>query len=211
MPRIYLHSLPIRIWHWVTALACVILFLTGVQLRYVGAVMVVPFKTAVIIHNWTGLFLIATFLLGIGFYLRTDGIAVFRAEMHPAKFIRDTIAQALYYGYGMFKGAPDPFHVSVEQKFNPLQAVTYQAVMLLVLPIQCITGLLLWNLVGFSGLVALLGGVRVVDSVHVLIFVFFGLFLPFHSYLGTLGRTPSQQYVEMITGYGEEEDPDVAQ
>ena len=68
--------------------------------------------------------------------------------------------------------------------------MTYQVLMLIVLPLQAITGLLLWNLVGFSKTVALVGGVRVVDTVHVLIFIFFVFYIPAHFYLGTLGRRP---------------------
>ena len=112
-------------------------------------------------------------------------------ELNPVKFFRGSLRQALYYGYGIFKGAPNPFHVSIYRKFNPLQAMTYQIIMLLLLPIQCFTGILLWNLTRFAGVVALLGGVRVIDTVHVLIFIVFAFYIPFHAYLGTLGRTPT--------------------
>jgi len=36
MNRIYLHPLPVRIWHWINAIACAMLFLTGVQIRLRG-------------------------------------------------------------------------------------------------------------------------------------------------------------------------------
>ena len=36
MQRIYVHPLPVRIWHWINALGFVLLILTGVQIRYVG-------------------------------------------------------------------------------------------------------------------------------------------------------------------------------
>jgi thiosulfate reductase cytochrome b subunit len=67
--------------------------------------------------------------------------------------------------------------------------------------------------VRFSGPVNLLGGVRVVDTVHVLIFIFFAFYIPAHAYLGTLGRTPGQHYKEMFTGYeeAEEESTDAAE
>ena len=83
--------------------------------------------------------------------------------------------------------------------------MTYQILMLLLLPVQCITGVLLWNLVRFAAPVRWLGGVRVVDTVHVLIFIFFAFYIPAHAYLGTLGRTPGQHYKEMFTGYEAEE------
>lgn len=92
------------------------------------------------------------------------------------------------------------------RQFNPLQAVTYQIMMLLVLPIQGVTGLLLWNLTGFAGIVALFGGVRVIDTVHVLIFAVFLFYIPFHAYLATMGHTPLADYKAMWDGYEELEE-----
>ena len=191
MHRIYIHPLPVRIWHWINAVTCVMLVLTGMQIRYVGLINVVPFRIAVMVHNWLGFVLIANFFVWFGFYLFSDRIKVYHPDLDPVKFFRGSMRQALYYGYGIFKGAPKPFHVSIYRKFNPLQAMTYQIIMLLLLPIQFFTGILLWNLTRFAGVVALLGGVRVVDTVHVLIFIVFVFYIPFHVYLGTLGHTPT--------------------
>ena len=102
------------------------------------------------------------------------------------------------------KEIANPHHVSVYRKFNPLQSMTYQIIMLLVLPIQFITGILLWNLTRFAGIVAFFGGVRVVDTVHVLIFICFVFYILAHAYLGTLGRTPLEYFKAMFTGYEED-------
>ncbi len=213
MPRIYLHPLPVRIWHWINAATCVMLFLTGVQIRYVGLIDVVSFRAAVVLHGWLGFLLIANFFLWLGYYLCSDRIRTYHAELNPVKYFQGSLRQTLFYSYGIFKGLPNPFHPSVLRKFNPLQAMTYQILMLLLLPVQCVTGVLLWNLVRFSGPVSLLGGVRVVDTVHVLIFIFFAFYIPAHAYLGTLGRTPGTHYKEMVTGYEEvdEESVDAAE
>jgi thiosulfate reductase cytochrome b subunit len=45
------------------------------------------------------------------------------------------------------------------------------------------------------------GGVRVVDTIHVLIFIFFVSFIFIHAYMGALGHTPSAHFKEMFTGY----------
>jgi thiosulfate reductase cytochrome b subunit len=206
MHRIYIHPLPVRIWHWTNAVSCVMLFLTGVQIRYVGLIDVVPFRIAVVVHNWIGFVLIANFFVWLGFYLFSDKIKVYHPELNLVKFFRGSMRQAIYYGYGIFKGAPNPFHVSMYRKFNPLQAMTYQIIMLLLLPIQCFTGILLWNLTRFAGVAAFLGGVRVIDTVHVLIFIVFAFYIPFHAYLGTLGHTALDHYKAMVTGYEELEE-----
>jgi thiosulfate reductase cytochrome b subunit len=205
MHRIYLHPLAVRIWHWINAAACVMMLLTGAQIRYVGVINVAPFRIAVTLHNWTGFVLIANFFLWLGFYLCSDRIRAYHADLNPMTYFRGSLMQAVYYGYGILKGLPNPFHPSVYRKFNPLQAMTYQMIMLLLLPIQCITGILLWDLTRFSGTVAMLGGLRVVDTVHVLIFIFFVFYIPAHIYLGTMGRTPIVHFKEMFTGYEEED------
>ncbi len=209
MHRIYFHPLPVRIWHWINAVAFVMLILTGVQMRYVGLISVLTFRNAVLLHNWMGFLLIGDFFAWLIFYLTSDRIRVYHAEPSPVKYFQGSLAQALYYGFGLMKRAPNPFRPSIYKKFNPLQAMTYQLIMMILLPIQCITGLFLWNMLGFSRAVAFFGGVRVIDTVHVLIFIFFVFYLPAHIYLGTLGRTPVTHFREMFTGYEEEESSDV--
>jgi thiosulfate reductase cytochrome b subunit len=46
----------------------------------------------------------------------------------------------------------------------------------------------------------------VVDTVHVLCFIFFSSFLFVHFYLATLGHTPSAHFKAMFTGYEEMEE-----
>jgi thiosulfate reductase cytochrome b subunit len=111
-----------------------------------------------------------------------------------------------FYGYGIFKGEPNPHHVSPYAKFNPMQKVMYQIVMMLIVPVQYFTGLLLWNVTRFESWVDFLGGVRVVSTLHTLIFIFFITFLLVHIYLGALGHTPSAHYKAMWTGWEEEPD-----
>ena len=114
----------------------------------------------------------------------------------------------MYYGYGIFRGDPNPHHVSAYRKFNALQSITYQIVMMILVPIQFYTGILLWNLERFKGSVELLGGVRVVATLHVTLFIFFVAYILGHVYLGTLGHTTSAHFKAMITGYEDvEEEP----
>lgn len=206
MARVYLHPLPIRIWHWINAPLCVLLFLTGIQLRYIGLINVISFHTAVITHNVLGFLLIANLCLWLGFYLCSPRIRTYHAELSPVKYFIGAVQQTLYYGYGIFRGLPSPFHPSIYRKFNPLQAMTYQLLMIILLPVQALTGILLWNISGFAWAVALFGGVRVIDTAHVLVFIFFAFYIPAHIYLGTLGRKPMTHYEEMVTGYEDEEE-----
>ena len=206
MQRIYVHPLPVRIWHWTNAVGFVLMIFTGLQIRYVGLIDVVSFRLAVNLHNWIGFVLIANFFLWFLYYLFSDRIRVYHPELSPRKHFLDSFRQMQYYGYGIFKGDPNPFHVGIYRKFNPLQSMLYQIVMMLLVPIQFYTGVLLWDVKRFSGQIDFFGGVRIIDTVHVLIFIFFVFYILLHAYLGALGHTPSAHYKAMITGYEEVED-----
>ena len=208
MQRLYVHPLPVRIWHWINALGFVLLIVTGLQIRYADALGFMTFANAVQTHNWVGGALILNYFVWLTFYLFTDKIRVYHPELNPAKYFRGSLRQLWYYGYGIFKGQPNPHHLSVYRKFNPLQSMTYQIVMILLVPIQFYTGVLLWDVNRFAGSIELLGGLRVVDTVHVVLFVFFIFFIFIHPYLASLGHTTSAHFKAMITGYEEvEEEP----
>ena len=206
MSKLYVHPLPVRIWHWTNAAGFILLILTGVQIRYLDLFSVLSFKAAVELHNAIGFVLIANFFIWLGFYLFTDKIKVYHPELSPVKHFRASFRQLLYYGYGIFRGAPNPHHVSAYHKFNALQSTAYQIVMMLLVPLLFYTGLLLWDVSRFSSLVEMLGGVRVVDTIHVLLFIFFCGFIVVHVYLCSLGHTPSAHFKAMLTGYEDVED-----
>ena len=205
MHKLYIHPLPVRLWHWINAIGFVLLIATGVQIRYVGMIDIMSFRTAVVWHNWIGFVLIANFFIWLFFYLFTDKIKVYHPELSPMRSFHATMRQMRFYGYGIFRGEPNPHQVSAYRKFNPMQSMMYQIIMVLLVPIQFYTGILLWDVGRFSGMVEMLGGVRVVDTIHVLLFIFFSGFLIVHIYLGSLGHTPAAHFEAMITGYEEVE------
>ena len=202
----YINPLPVRIWHWINAPGFVLLILTGFQLRYTDLFNVMSFEAAVKLHNWVGFVVIANYFIWLGFYLFTDKIKVYHPKLNARKFFKDTFLQMRYYGYGIFKGEKSPHHVRPYDKFNPMQSMTYQVVMLLVVPVQFITGIMMWDIKRFEGWIEVLGGIRVVSTIHVLGFILFVFFILVHAYMGALGHTPSAHYKEMFTGYEDPED-----
>lgn len=206
MHKLYIHPLAVRIWHWTNAIGFLLLIATGLQIRYVGQIQLMSFKTALDVHNWIGFVLIANFFVWFTFYLFSDKIKVYHPELSPMKHFRASFRQMQFYGYGIFRGDPNPHNVSVYRKFNPLQSIMYQVIMMLLVPIQFFTGLLLWDVTRFSSIVDMLGGVRVANTMHVLIFIFFSGFIIVHIYLASLGHTPSAHFKAMLTGYEEIED-----
>jgi thiosulfate reductase cytochrome b subunit len=164
------------------------------------------FEAAVKLHNWVGFIIIGNYSIWLGFYLFSDKILNYHPVLDARSFIRNYFLQLRYYTYGIFKGEQNPHHVQPYDKFNPLQKMTYQLVMLVAVPIQFFTGLMMWDVMGFQRWIDLTGGIRVVDTIHVLLFIFFVFFILVHAYMGALGQKPSTHYKEMITGYEESED-----
>jgi thiosulfate reductase cytochrome b subunit len=207
--RIYVHPAPIRIWHWINATGFVALIATGLQIRY-GVLLGMSFKAIVDAHNATGFVLIGNYFVWLAYYLFSDRITVYHPELRPTRHFRAVFRQLAYYGYGIFKGHPNPHLVSAYRKFNALQSMAYQLVMMVLVPLQFYTGLVLWDLQRFAGTVALFGGARVVDTVHVALSIVFVVFLLLHVYLTTLGRTATQHVIAMVTGYEDIDDTPAA-
>ena len=131
MHRLYIHPLPVRIWHWTNAVGFVLMILTGMQIRYVGLIDVVSFRTAVSVHNFVGFVLIANFFLWLVFYLTSDRIRAYHSELNPRKHFIGSLRQVYYYGFGIFRGEPNPFQPTIYRKFNPLQSMIYQIIVML--------------------------------------------------------------------------------
>ena len=202
--ELYINPLPVRIWHWLNALGFVALILTGTHIRYQDKFNLMTFETAVKTHNWVAWAVMANYLVWLGFYLFSDRITNYHPELNVKKFFEKAFAQMMYYGYGIFKGEKSPHKVVPYDKFNPMQSITYQIIMLLVVPIQFATGLMMWDVKRFEGVIAFLGGLAVVNTVHVMIYIFFISFTMIHAYMGALGHTPVTHFREMFTGYEEE-------
>ena len=202
--ELYINPLPVRIWHWLNALGFVALILTGTHIRYANLFNLMSFETAVKTHNWVAFAVIANYFVWLGFYLYSDRITVYHPELNFRKFFDKAFKQMMYYGYGIFRGHKSPHKVLPHDKFNPMQSITYQIIMLLVVPAQFITGLMLWDVKRFETPIALLGGISMVSTIHVMIYIFFISFTLIHAYMGALGKTPATHFREMFTGYEEE-------
>lgn len=206
MKKIYLHPLPVRIWHWINAVSFIVLIVTGLQIRYRDLLGLTKFETAVDIHNFFGFILIANFFLWLVYYMFTGKIRIYIPSLNVKKFIVGCIKQARYYGYGILMGEENPHHPTPDSKFNPMQQLAYLSIMLLLIPLQLITGLLLWDVKGFAEWINLAGGIKIVDTIHVFLFLFFTSFLFVHIYLATLGHTVTEHIKAMFTGFEEVEE-----
>lgn len=205
MKKIFLHPLAVRVWHWLNAAGFIVLIITGILIRYREIASFGTFKTAVEIHNFFGLIIVLDFFLWLAYYVSTGKIRMY-VPLNLKKFLTGALIQARYYGYGLFIGEKNPHHATADNKFNPLQQAAYFIIMLLLVPLQLVSGVLLWDIKMFADWISLLGGLKVVDMVHVIVFFCLTAFLFVHVYLTTLGTTPLEHIKEMFTGYEEIEE-----
>jgi thiosulfate reductase cytochrome b subunit len=197
----YVHPAPVRVWHWVNAVGFVILIITGIQIRFAEMVDWFSLEDAIQLHNYVGFVVIAVYGLWVSYYFGTMKIKLYFPD--PRAFVPNAIKQIKYYGSGIFKGEPNPHHMTPDNKFNVLQKNAYVGIMFVFLPAQMITGLFLWRVKRFENYIDLIGGIKIVSTIHVLLFFFFTAFLFVHVYLATLGHTPLAHFKAMFTGFEE--------
>ena len=200
--RIFMLPLWIRLWHWSNAAAILALAVTGISLHFSDSSLpLVEFSLAARIHNVVGVFLASLWVFFVIANIVTGNWWQYVPK--PPGIIGRCITQMKYYGGGIFKGEPEPFPPTPEVNFNALQAVTYWAIMYLVLPVVILTGLVFMypqfapdTLFGLDGLLP-------IALVHYLGAAVILLFVVSHIYLGTVGPKVSTLFKMMITGWYE--------
>jgi len=205
----YVHPAPVRVWHWVNAVGFVILIITGIQIRFAEMVDWFSLEEAIQLHNYVGFVVIAAYGLWVSYYFGTMKIKLYFPN--PRAFVPNAIKQIKYYGSGIFKGEPNPHHMTPDNKFNVLQKNAYLGIMFVFLPAQMITGLFLWRVKRFENYIELIGGIKIVSTIHVLLFFFFTAFIFVHVYLATLGHTPLAHFKAMFTGFEEHHESEAAE
>ena len=110
--------------------------------------------------------------------------------------------QAKYYLKGVFRHEPHPFNKTKDRKFNPLQTVTYLGLLGVLLPLQGITGILMWAVQRIPSISTFLGGLPVLAPIHTMLAWLFATFIVGHVYLTTIaGPKPLDAIQAMVTGW----------
>jgi thiosulfate reductase cytochrome b subunit len=201
MNRVYMYSVYQRIWHWIQAAIIVLLILTGLEIHLPDSVRLLGFALAVRTHNIAAAILLANAFLGFIYYLVTGEIRQLLPQTR--NLLQDLWVQVRYYTSGIFKGAPHPFVKLPESRLNPLQRITYVMVLNVLLPLQAVTGVMIWGAQYWGAVAERWGGLRTLAAVHSLGAWLFCAFLILHLYLITTGRTPAANLQAMVTGWDE--------
>ncbi|MEJ2412909.1 MAG: cytochrome b/b6 domain-containing protein, partial [Anaerolineales bacterium] len=141
--RVYMYGAYERLWHWMQTFAIVILLLTGLVIHRPDSFSFMDFRNTVLIHNILAGLLAANAGLALFYHLASGEIRQFIPR--PKGFFDRTFTQAEYYLRGIFKGEEHPFEKTPEKKLNPLQQVTYFILLNVLLPLQGITGIMMWG------------------------------------------------------------------
>ncbi|MBV8744328.1 MAG: cytochrome b/b6 domain-containing protein [Xanthobacteraceae bacterium] len=191
-----LHPLPVRIMHWVNAVAMLIMIGSGWKIYNDDVILGwLHFPEALTLGHWAqhglqwhffGMWILV--LNGIAYV--TYGLATgrFRRMLFPIRwreFIKD-ISDAMHFRLAH----DDP------TQYNAVQRLLYIGILLVGVLIVT-TGLVLWKPIQFSELTALLGGFQTVRIIHFLCMTAIVLFLLVHV---TLALLVPQTLVGMVTG-----------
>jgi thiosulfate reductase cytochrome b subunit len=200
---------PIRIWHWINALSVVTLCLTGAQIRFPDVVdLFGSYQSTVYLHNTAGLTL-AVFMAFWTIYYVAISHSIGRIYFPTAEDLKHgLVRQAFYYFFNYFRGKPNPFHATPENKFNALQKIAYLVIMFFFMPMVSFTGVLLLDIQPMRTMMFTLGGVKLIDGIHFLSACCLCAFVFTHFYLTTLGPTPLSEIRTMWSGFEKEEVPE---
>ena len=202
--RVYMYDAYERLWHWLQAIAILLLLFTGLIIHKPHLFGMFSFAYVVQVHNVLGVILLINAALALFYNLASGEIRQYLPK--PRGFIGRSVAQAMYYTRGVFAGLPHPIEKTKAQKLNPLQQITYLGILNVLLPVQIITGVLIWGLQRWPQIAESLGGFQALALVHTLVAWTFAAFIVMHVYLTTAaGHTPSAGIKAMIEGWDEVE------
>ena len=201
--RIYMYESYRRFWHWLQTTSIVILLFTGLIIHRPDIFGIFSFRGVVTIHNVLAVILVVNALLSVFYHVATERMREYIP--HPYGFFDDAIVQAKYYISGIFKGQGHPFEKRPDSRMNPIQKATYFGILNVLLPLQIITGALMWGVQRWPEIANWFGGLPILAPFHSLVAWTFATFIVGHVYMTTTGATPLEAMRGMITGYEEVE------
>ncbi len=185
-----------RFWHWTQMAIIFLLLFTGLRIH--GVHELIRFDQAVELHTWGAIALMLLWVFAIFWHLTTG------AWRHYLPTVNGLWPVMRYYAWDIFKGKPHPYRKHFWRKHNPLQAMTYAALKLMLFPAIWISGLayLFYNYWQ--------GGISNpwlywVANIHVLSAYAILSFVIIHVYMLTTGDSFRHHVMPMITGYDEVE------
>lgn len=205
MKKEYFYPVWLRMWHWLNAIIFLVLIVSGISLHYsASSELFMPFETAITAHNVAGLLLTIAYTYYLMALFSTNAYRSYIIETKG--IISNLFKQAKYYISGIFNKEPHPFHTNPENRFNPLQKITYVSIMFILMPLIIISGLFLLFPDFAPDKVFGVGGITPMAIIHSAAGFFLSLFMIGHIYLATTGTKWISNFKSMVTGWHEHDE-----
>ncbi len=191
--RVKIFSLFERFWHWSQMLLIMALMFSGFGLH--GFHHLIDFEQAVTLHTYAALSLLLLWAFSI-FWLFTT--RTWRHFIPTAKGMWQVLH---FYVIGIFKGEHHPYRKAYWRKHNPLQALTYLMLKIVLFPLIWISGLIylfyfLWRDAAHA--TDWLQGAALIHTGAAFAILVFVLI---HVYMLTIGGSFREHLMPMITGF----------
>jgi thiosulfate reductase cytochrome b subunit len=203
----FLYPIWVRLWHLVNAILILILIFTGITIYFPekeSSFFIMDLSKATGWHDVSAKILIISYLGFLAGNIFTGNGKYYRIE--EKRFLSSLFRQLRYYLYGKFKHEKNPFPVTLENKFNPLQKLSYIFIMYIALPLIILSGVGL--MLPDNVIEKMFGaeGYFLLDIMHIIMATIISLFLIIHIYLGVIASKPTAGLRGIITGYVESEE-----
>ncbi|THD83030.1 cytochrome B [Aliigemmobacter aestuarii] len=181
-----------RLWHWSQVASIFLLLFSGA--RIMGLHSVLPFGLAVMVHSFGALALLLLWAFAT-FWLFTTG--AWKQYLPTQAGLWQVMR---FYAWGVFRGEPHPYRKVLWRKHNPLQAMAYLALKIVLFPGIWITGLIylthgFWQTLDKGGF-----WIEAVANLHILAAFAIASFVIVHVYLLTIGGFRAHVR-PMVTGF----------
>jgi thiosulfate reductase cytochrome b subunit len=201
MASIYLYPIWVRLWHAFNALMFLLLIFTGLSMQYSNPEYpFMRFDIAVTIHNTCGILLSLNYVVIFLGNIITGNGNFYRIRIKG--FMKEMATQGRYYLFGIFRGEKAPYPINGERKFNPLQKISYVAVLYFLMPIIIITGFaMIYPELIFAKKIFGTSGLHLTDLLHIVTGFVLSLFMFIHIYLCTIGKPAGSHFRAMLSGW----------
>jgi thiosulfate reductase cytochrome b subunit len=161
---------------------------------------ILRFDIAVNLHNISGVLISINYIFFFFANLFTSNGRYYR--IRKKRWTERFVLQVRYYVYGMFKHEEPPFKISKKRKFNPLQKLSYIAVMYIAMPVVILTGwAMMFPEAVFIDKIFGTSGLHLADLVHIIAGFVLSMFMFIHIYLCTVALPLGSSFRGMITGW----------
>lgn len=198
----YFYPVWLRIWHWLNALLFFSLIFSGINLQYVNTKSpIIDFQNTVLIHNISGIILTINYIFFFIFNLISGNYKQYLPMLKG--ILSRLLTQIRFYISGIFKNDSHPFETTKENKFNPLQQITYLKIMYIAFPLIILSGWALLFPEFIINQIFGISGLTLTAVFHTSIGFILSIFMIGHIYLATTGTTIFSNFKAMITGWHE--------